>query len=148
MKQVKGMKNGSRKKAGALGTAGATPAAPQPQIAAERAAGPRPMPMPMPAPTPAARQPGQGSPGHSRKVTIEARIDVGFGNSLFLRGEGEGLSWNAGIPLTCVDRSTWKWSGETHDPVKFKLLLNDNVWCKGEDLTAIPGDRLEITPAF
>src|ERR1041385_1806488 len=68
--------------------------------------------------------------GSSKAVTIEAKIDVCFGNALYLRGEGEGLSWTQGIPLTCVDSSTWKWSGETSDKVKFKLLLNDTVWAQ------------------
>jgi hypothetical protein len=84
----------------------------------------------------------------ARAVTIEAKIDVGFGNTLYLRGEGEGLSWNRGIPLVCVDGSTWKWSGEAGDPLKFKLLLNDAVWSKGADFVATPGQRLEISPAF
>jgi len=84
----------------------------------------------------------------SKTVTIEARIDVGFGNSLFLRGEGHGLSWNRGVPLTCVGGAMWKWSGETPDKLKFKLLLNDAVWAKGDDLVAKPGERLQIAPAF
>src|SRR5689334_18740025 len=64
----------------------------------------------------------------SKSVTIEAKVDVGFGNTLYLRGEGKGLSWNHGIPLTCVDSSTWQWTGEASDKLKFKLLLNDSVW--------------------
>lgn len=81
-------------------------------------------------------------------VTIEAKIDVGFGNSLYLRGEGIGLSWNQGVPLTCVDGNTWKWTGETKQQLKFKLLLNDQVWSQGEDLIATPGQKVEISPAF
>lgn len=81
-------------------------------------------------------------------VTIEARIDVGFGNALYLRGEGLGLSWTKGVPLTCVDGKTWKWTGEATSQLKFKLLLNDQVWSQGEDLVAIPGQKLEISPAF
>ena len=84
----------------------------------------------------------------ARPVTIEAKIDVGFGNMLYLRGEGLGLSWTQGVPLTCVDGKTWKWTGETTQQLKFKLLLNDNVWSQGEDLVAIPGQKLEISPAF
>jgi hypothetical protein len=83
-----------------------------------------------------------------KTVTIEAMIDVGFGNSLFLRGEGKGLSWSHGVPLTNVDKSTWTWSGEASDQVKFKLLLNDVVWSKGADLVAAPGDRVQVAPAF
>jgi hypothetical protein len=90
---------------------------------------------------------GNGHNG-SKTVTIEAKVDVGFGNTLYLRGEGHGLSWNRGIPLTCVNGSTWKWSGEADDKMKFKLLINDAIWAKGEDLVAAPGDKIEIAPAF
>jgi hypothetical protein len=83
-----------------------------------------------------------------KPVTIEAKIDVGFGNTLYLRGEGLGLSWNQGVPLTCVDGKTWKWTGETKEQLKFKLLLNDQVWSQGEDLVATPGQKVEISPAF
>jgi hypothetical protein len=84
----------------------------------------------------------------AKPVTIEAKIDVGFGNTLFLRGEGLGLSWTQGVPLTCVDGKTWKWTGETKEQLKFKLLLNDQVWSQGEDLVATPGQKVEISPAF
>lgn len=84
----------------------------------------------------------------ARPVTIEAKIDVGFGNTLYLRGEGLGLSWTQGVPLTCVDGKTWKWTGETTGQLKFKFLLNDKVWSQGEDLVASPGQKLEISPAF
>lgn len=96
-------------------------------------------------PTPATTHHG---PTRGKTVTIEARINVGFGNSLYLRGEGLGLSWDQGIPLTCVGDSQWKWSGEAADKLKFKLLLNDAVWAKGEDLVVKPGEKLEIAPAF
>jgi hypothetical protein len=89
-----------------------------------------------------------GNGNAARPVTIEARIDVGFGNMLYLRGEGLGLSWTQGIPLTCVDGKIWKWTGEATDQLKFKLLLNDQVWSQGEDIVAVPGQKLEICPAF
>src|SRR5436309_15149406 len=69
----------------------------------------------------------------AKPVTIEAKIDVGFGNTLYLRGEGVGLSWVQGVPLTCVDGKTWKWTGESKEQLKFKLLLNDQVWSQGEN---------------
>ena len=99
-------------------------------------------------PTLSAAKPAKAGGATSRTVTIKAKIDVGFGNTLYLRGEGRGLSWNHGIPLKCVDDSTWQWSGEAEDSLKFKLLLNDSVWSKGEDLIAAPGERLEISPSF
>jgi len=81
-------------------------------------------------------------------ITIEAKIDVGFGNNLFVRGQGEGLSWERGIPLECVDSKTWRLTVPAKDKVQFKLLINDAVWCKGEDLVAAPGKKVEVTPAF
>jgi len=84
----------------------------------------------------------------SRSATIEAKIDVGFGNTLYLRGEGKGLNWNQGIPLTNVDGSTWQWSGEADEKLKVKLLLNDAVWAKGEDLVVAPGEKVQVAPAF
>jgi hypothetical protein len=92
--------------------------------------------------------PASSSRNGHKTVTIEVNIDVGFGNRLYLRGEGQGLSWNHGIPLTCVDSSTWKWSGEATDALKFKLLLNDTIWSKGDDLVVSPGQKLQISPAF
>ena len=83
-----------------------------------------------------------------KPVTIEAKIDVGFGNTLYLRGEGLGLTWTKGVPLTCVDGKTWKWTAEASEELKFKLLLNDTVWSQGEDLVAAPGQNLKISPAF
>lgn len=88
------------------------------------------------------------SGGARKLVTIEAKIDVGFGNALYLRGQGHGLSWDRGIPLVCLDGKTWQWSGEAPETLKFKLLLNDAIWSKGEDLVATPGERLEVAPSF
>jgi len=96
--------------------------------------------------------PAKTSTGSARSsalpVTIEAKIDVGFGNALYLRGEGLGLSWTEGVPLTCVDGKTWKWTGETQEPLKFKLLINDKVWSQGADVVVTPGQKVEISPAF
>ena len=84
-----------------------------------------------------------------RPVTIiEAKVDVGFGNNLFVRGQGAGLSWDTGVPLKCIDSDTWQWSAPVSDELKFKLLLNDTVWAQGEDLVAAPGQRLQIAPKF
>jgi len=81
-------------------------------------------------------------------ITIEAKIDVGFGNRLFLRGQGEGLSWDRGTPLECVDSQTWRLIVPSKDKLQFKLLINDSVWAKGEDVVVTPGKRVELVPAF
>ena len=81
-------------------------------------------------------------------ITIEAKINVGFGNKLFVRGQGAGLSWDHGIPLECVDSQTWRLTVPAKDKLQFKLLLNDSVWAQGEDVVAAPGKKVEVTPAF
>ncbi|MCX6930013.1 MAG: hypothetical protein NT154_43390 [Verrucomicrobia bacterium] len=80
---------------------------------------------------------------------IQATTDVGFGNSLFIRGQGDGLSWDKGLPLSCVDGSAWVWSTKkAKGKVVFKLLLNDQVWAKGEDVVVEAGRKIEIVPVF
>ena len=106
------------------------------------------------APAPQLRTPGQGGaptkPGATDKkgATIEAKIDVGFGNKLYLRGQGGGLSWDTGVPLTCIDGKTWRLSIPCTDKLTFKLLLNDSVWAQGKDLVVWPGQKVEVVPAF
>jgi len=80
---------------------------------------------------------------------VEAKIDVGFGNALFIRGQGQGLSWDKGLPLSAVDATTWKWSTtEAKDQLAFKLLVNDQVWAKGDDVLVEAGKSIQLTPAF
>jgi hypothetical protein len=82
-------------------------------------------------------------------TTIAAKIDVGLGNSLFIRGQGNGLSWERGTPLHCVDASTWLFATTgAKDRLVFKLLLNDQTWSQGEDLTVEAGKRIEVVPVF
>lgn len=95
-----------------------------------------------------ATAPKVASPVRSASTIIEAKIDVGFGNQLFLRGQGPGLSWDRGIPLECVDSKTWRLTFPAEEKLLFKLLLNDSVWAQGEDVTVTPGQRVEVTPAF
>jgi hypothetical protein len=82
-------------------------------------------------------------------TTIAAAIDVGFGNTLYLRGEGPGLSWERGIPMNCVSDEKWSIAlGESSGPVVFKFLLNDETWCAGDDYTLPAGQNGTFTPEF
>ncbi len=82
-------------------------------------------------------------------TTIGAQMDVGFGNTLYIRGEGPGLSWEKGVPLDCIADDHWSISlSETTRPVVFKFLINDITWCRGDDFVAQPGATLITTPAF
>lgn len=104
-----------------------------------------------PAPKPAAIKSSGASapvPG-GQAIAVTARIDVGLGNVLFIRGQGNGLSWDKGTPLVCENASTWTWSTpQASDKMVFKLLLNDQVWALGHDILAEAGNRIDITPSF
>lgn len=82
-------------------------------------------------------------------VTVTAKIDVGFGNTLFIRGSGAGLSWDKGTPLVCVAENAWSivLAGAV-SPFAFKFVLNDVQWSAGKDYLAGPGDTVTVTPAF
>lgn len=82
-------------------------------------------------------------------TTIAADVDVGFGNAVFIRGEGPGLNWEKGVPLLCAGDKTWIWaSTDVTEKVTFKLLLNDARWAEGENLSVEPGKDVRTTPAF
>jgi hypothetical protein len=83
------------------------------------------------------------------ETTITARVDVGFGNALFIRGEGPGLSWEKGLPMDCVSSDLWRIVlAESARAYTFKLLINDAIWSAGPDFTAACGTSVTLTPEF
>ena len=59
------------------------------------------------------------------KTTIAARVDVGFGNNLYIRGEGAVLSWDVGFLMRNL--SPYEWAGETKSSdkrIEYKILEN------------------------
>jgi ATPase subunit of ABC transporter with duplicated ATPase domains len=83
------------------------------------------------------------------KTSIIARVDVGFGNSLYVRGEGAGLSWDKGIQLDNVSPYEWTFeSTQAKSDVTFKFLINDEIWAEGENGTVAPGETSISSPVF
>ena len=82
-------------------------------------------------------------------TTIHAQIDVGFGNTLYIRGEGSGLSWDKGVVMDCVADDRWVITlSDAVTPVTFKFLLNDITWCVGNDYVVAAGDTITLVPSF
>lgn len=82
-------------------------------------------------------------------TTISARIDIGFGNVLSIRGEGAGLSWDQGLVMANVEKDLWQVTlGESAQPVIFKFLVNDLSWSTGPDYTIASGASVTLLPEF
>jgi len=82
-------------------------------------------------------------------TVITANIDVGFGNALYLRGEGAGLSWDRGTLMNCVSDACWSLElAESARPITFKFLVNDLSWSAGEDYVVAAGSSTDVTPTF
>jgi hypothetical protein len=80
---------------------------------------------------------------------IAARVELGKDNALYIRGHGEGLRWDRGQPLACVERATWVWSASpAHEKVEFHILLDDQIWARGDNLVVEPGRMIELRPDF
>lgn len=98
--------------------------------------------------TTAVRASGSRAKTDSRVTTIIAKTDIGWGNTLFLRGDGGGLSWQAGVPMDPLD-GCWRWSGlATGRGIHFKVLVNDQHWCHGEDSHVAAGETIHVEPEF
>ena len=116
-------------------------------------------PKPAAAPAAPAKAPAKKTVAPARKkpaVTseppatfISAKIDIGFGNHLYIRGEGPGLSWDHGLAMDCVGTGLWTISiAKAALPVTFKVLVNDLSWSAGNDFVAEPGQSITIEPTF
>lgn len=89
------------------------------------------------------------SSSSAKSAVIQVNYDVGFNNTLYIRGSGGPLSWEKGLPLENVGASNWTWStDQVNSPVEFKLLINDELYETGENRHLEVGVTLNITPQF
>lgn len=83
------------------------------------------------------------------ETSLAVKFDAGFGNQLFVRGEGNGLTWDKGEPMQCVGNATWIWSTrQAAGQLVFKVLLNDAHWSAGDNYAVEAGQRIEVAPQF
>ena len=82
-------------------------------------------------------------------TNIIARVDIGYGNNLYIRGEGAELSWTQGVVMANTSGDEWSWSTATASgPLTFKFLINDEIWSAGDNLTVALGETSISSPAF
>ena len=86
----------------------------------------------------------------SGATVVVAKYDVGHGNNMFIRGEGAGLSWDAGIQMENAGNDVWVWTTNEAGTaaVSFKFLINDVDWSMGDNMTAPPGETTTLYPSF
>ena len=85
----------------------------------------------------------------AQKTVINAKIDIDFGNTLYLRGEGPGLSWDVGVPMNSVTADEWSLTvSGAKSQIIFKFLVNDISWNTGEDYVVDPGSDVVLVPTF
>lgn len=99
---------------------------------------------------PVKKSPAKKAPAKKAATTsIIANVDVGFGNTLYIRGEGAGLSWDKGTALK--NDSPYEWSFRTtaaKGEITFKFLINDEAWAEGDNLTVPAGGTSVTSPDF
>jgi hypothetical protein len=84
-----------------------------------------------------------------RLTVVEAQAEVSSGNSLYIRGQGQGLSWHKGQPLKRSFAGKWIWtSSKVKGKLFFRLLLNDRIWDRGDDVLMEAGKMIEVAPVF
>jgi len=82
-------------------------------------------------------------------TTVIAKIDAGFGNQLFLRGNSSGLTWDSGTLMDNAGTDEWIWkSAAVTSELEFKVLLNDSVWSVGPNGVVFPGATVVFEPSF
>ncbi|HEY1848688.1 MAG TPA: hypothetical protein VGG37_05755 [Opitutaceae bacterium] len=134
----------------------ATPPPPPPRKRSPRKAPAAPVPEPAADPVPEelvqaplaeVSEPAVSADGATR-IVVTAYI--GIGNRLFIRGEGPGLSWEKGVPLSFVSIGKWRWeTNEASAAVRFKLFKNDEAECSALGERSIdPGAQQELTASF
>jgi hypothetical protein len=80
-------------------------------------------------------------------VKIATGVDIGAGNKLYIRGSGGGLSWEKGLPMKRL-KNSWTWQGKSGESFEYKLLINDEIWCTGENYSADISQENTVTPTF
>ena len=80
---------------------------------------------------------------------ITVKFDAGLGNHLFIRGNGPGMTWEEGIPLTNVGSDLWVFETQLDfEHFEYKILLNDREWEEGENHSAEVGKKIELATKF
>jgi hypothetical protein len=86
---------------------------------------------------------------NASKTKITVKCDIGFKNTLYIRGKGANLSWDKGIPMKNIKADEWVWETESSFPNgEFKVLINDQQYESGQNHPLKPGTTMQYAPHF
>lgn len=87
--------------------------------------------------------------GKGTKTRITVKYNVGFNNTLYLRGKGANLNWEKGIPMRNIKADEWMWETDAAFPsAEFKVLINDKTYETGPNHMLHQGATIQYTPHF
>jgi hypothetical protein len=99
--------------------------------------------------TPLSASKAQPQTSGEKKTRIVVRYDVGFPNTLYIRGKGAELTWNRGIPMRNVKPDEWVWeTSASFSGGEFKVLINDRIYESGQNHLLSCGASIQYTPQF
>lgn len=85
----------------------------------------------------------------AKLTRVVIHCDVGFNNSIFIRGSGASLSWDKGIVLLNTRPDEWVWeTDQSFNSCEFKVLINDSQYERGDNHILTCQNCLEYTPQF
>ena len=84
-------------------------------------------------------------------TTIRVHYDVGYGNSVSIRGDNNPFSWTHGIAARNTAPDVWEFQLEripAGQSFQFKPLINDTTWSAGNNDTGTGGQTMDVYPTF
>ena len=95
--------------------------------------------------------PGDGSGGNTpRPAATTVRVHYPAGShTLAIRGDGAGLTWDAGQPFAAGPDDTYSFTvADLAAPLEFKPLVDDATWSRGPNYKVAPGTTVDVYPHF
>lgn len=91
------------------------------------------------------------SPMSPNKTIIRVHYNVGYGNTMYLRGSDYPLWWDDGRAMRNTAADCWEFEIEripNGTTFEFKPLINDTTWSQGNNYTVTGGSTIDIYPTF
>ncbi|SKA88000.1 Glycosidase [Caloramator quimbayensis] len=98
-----------------------------------------------------AGNPSSYTPPEKTVTKIRVHYDVGYGNTMYIRGNSYPLWWDQGRKMRNVASDIWEFEIEripVAQTFEFKPLINDSQWSTGSNFVGTGGQTIDIYPQF